>query len=493
MIQKKTKIVCTLGPSSSTYDVIKDMYDAGMDVVRLNFSHGSHAEQLKQVQLVRQLNQVVDFPVAILLDTKGPEIRTHLFQDGKAKITKGSTVHIHSQEILGTPEAFSINYSGLVHDVRVGTHILIDDGYLSLLVTDVDTTQGIITTLAENSHVCKDRRGVNVPDADLNLEFISDKDKADIVFACEHNLDFIAASFTRTKEDVLAIREILKDNGKEHIQIIAKIENRTGLNHLDEIIEVADGVMVARGDLGVELNVEQVPLIQRQMIEKAHIQRKIVITATQMLESMIENVTPTRAEVSDIANAVLDGTDAIMLSGETAIGKHPVKVVQMMAKVAATIEPSMNLEKMIKRVGRKPITNNNARAIGNSVAYASKDLPVAAIICVSNTGYTAKLMSQYRLRVPIFALVKTKDIARSVALNYGVYAKVQEQALDQFESAVSKGIDHVMHYKYILKPFGGDRVIVTAGLPLGQTTSQTNTMQIIKFKDNEEWLREWNS
>jgi pyruvate kinase len=290
MIQKKTKIVCTLGPSSSTYEVIKQMYDAGMDVVRLNFSHGTHEEQLKQVELIRQLNQEVDFPVAILLDTKGPEIRTHSFQDGKVKILKGSTVLIHTREILGTDQAFSINYPGLVNDVNVGKHILIDDGYLTLLVKEIDVANGIIITKAQNSHVCKDRRGVNVPDADLHLEFISDKDKADIEFACKHDLDFIAASFTRTKEDVLAIREILKANGKERIQIIAKIENRTGLNHLDEIIDTADGVMVARGDLGVELNVEQVPLIQRQMIEKAHIQRKIVITATQMLESMIENV-----------------------------------------------------------------------------------------------------------------------------------------------------------------------------------------------------------
>jgi pyruvate kinase len=493
MIQKKTKIICTLGPSSSTFDVLKDMYDAGMDVVRLNFSHGTHEEQLERVKLIRQLNKDVPFPVAILLDTKGPEIRTHTFQEGAVKIVKGSTVSIYMDERVGDETSFSVNYPNLIHDVKVGTHILVDDGYLTLLVKEIDFKKGIITTKAQNSHICKSRRGVNVPDVDLSLEFISDKDRADIEFACKHDLDFIAASFTRTKEDVQAIREILAANGKDHIQIIAKIENRTGLNHLDDIIDVADGVMVARGDLGVELNVEQVPLIQRQMIEKAHIRRKIVITATQMLESMIENVTPTRAEVSDIANAVLDGTDAIMLSGETAIGKHPVKVVQMMAKVAATIEPSMNLEKMIKRVGQKPITNNNARAIGNAVAYSSKDLPVAAIISVSNTGYTARLMSQYRLRVPIFALVRSKEIARSVALNYGVYAKVQEQQLDNFEKAAEKGIEHVMRYKKILKPLGGDRVIVTAGLPLGQTSSQTNTMQIIKFKDKEEWLREWNS
>ena len=493
MIQKKTKIVCTLGPSSSTFDVIKDMYDAGMDVVRLNFSHGTHEEQLERVKLIRKLNKEVAFPVAILLDTKGPEIRTHTFKDGAVKIIKNSTVLIHTTEVVGDETAFSINYPNLIDDVKVGTHILIDDGYLTLLVKAIDKKKGIITTRAQNSHVCKSRRGVNVPDADLSLDFISDKDRADIEFACDHDLDFIAASFTRTKEDVLAIKEILKVKGKENIQVIAKIENRTGLNHLDEIIEVAEGVMVARGDLGVELNVEQVPLIQRQMIEKAHIQRKIVIIATQMLESMIENVTPTRAEVSDIANAVLDGTDAIMLSGETAIGKHPIKVVQMMAKVAATIEPSMNLEKMIKRVSQKPITNNNARSIGNSVAYSSKDLPVVAIISVSNTGYTARLMSQYRLRVPIFALVRTKEIARSVALNYGVYAKVQDKAIDNFERAAEKGIEYVMKYKKILKPLGGDRVIITAGLPLGQTSSQTNTMQIIKFKDKEEWLREWNS
>ena len=493
MIQKKTKIVCTLGPSTATLDILRDMYDAGMDVVRLNFSHGTHEEQLERVQMIRQLNEEVPFPVAILLDTKGPEIRTHSFQGGAATITKGSTVTITMDERVGDATSFSVNYPNLVKDVKIGTPILVDDGYLSLIVKAIDVDQGVITTKAQNTHVCKSRRGINVPEIDLTLDFISEKDLADIEFACDHDLDFIAASFTRTKEDVVAIKEILHRKGKDHIQVIAKIENRTGLKHLDEILDVAEGVMVARGDLGVELNVEQVPLIQRQMIEKAHIQRKIVITATQMLESMIENVTPTRAEVSDIANAVLDGTDAIMLSGETAIGKHPVKVVQMMAKVASTIEPSMNLEKMIKRVGRKPITNNNARAIGNAVAYSSKDLPVAAIISVSNTGYTARLMSQYRLRVPIFALVRSKAIARSVALNYGVYAKVQDVAFDQFERAVAQGIEHVMKYKHVLKPLGGDRVIVTAGLPLGQTSSQTNTMQIIKFKDKEEWLREWNS
>jgi pyruvate kinase len=493
MIQKKTKIVCTLGPSTATLDILREMYDAGMDVVRLNFSHGTHEEQLERVHMIRQLNEEVPFPVAILLDTKGPEIRTHSFQGGAVTITKGSTVTITMNERVGDETGFSVNYPNLVKDVKIGTPILVDDGYLSLIVKAIDVDQGLITTLAQNTHVCKSRRGVNVPEIDLTLDFISDKDLADIEFACDNDLDFIAASFTRTKEDVLAIKEILQRKGKEHIQVIAKIENRTGLKHLDEILDVAEGVMVARGDLGVELNVEQVPLIQRQMIEKAHIRRKIVITATQMLESMIENVTPTRAEVSDIANAVLDGTDAIMLSGETAIGKHPVKVVQMMAKVASTIEPSMNLEKMIKRVGQKPITNNNARAIGNAVAYSSKDLPVAAIISVSNTGYTARLMSQYRLRVPIFALVRSKAIARSVALNYGVYAKVQDVAFDQFERAVAQGIEHVMKYKHVLKPLGGDRVIVTAGLPLGQTSSQTNTMQIIKFKDKEEWLREWNS
>ena len=493
MLQKKTKIIATLGPSTTSLDILRDMYFAGMDVVRLNFSHGSHEEQLARIQLVRELNKEVEFPVAILLDTQGPEIRTHSFEGGKATIKAGSKVLIHMKEITGTTTEFSVNYPKLIEDVSVGMPILVDDGYLKLIVDEIKTNDGIIVTTAQNTHTCKNTRGINVPEADLQLQFISERDRSDIEFGIANEVDFIAASFTRTKEDVEAIRAILAEHQEDRIQIIAKIENRTGLNHLDEIIEAADGVMVARGDLGVELNVEQVPLIQRQMIEKAHIQRKIVITATQMLESMIENVTPTRAEVSDIANAVLDGTDAIMLSGETAIGKHPVKVVEVMAKVASTIEPSMNIDKMIRRVSEKTINNKNARAIGNAVAYAAKDLPVAAIISLSNTGYTAKLMSQYRMAVPILALVKSKAIARKVALNYGVYAYVLDRELDNFEKAVTKGVEHVMRYKTILRANGADRVIVTAGLPLGQTSSQTNTMQIIKFKDNEAWLREWNS
>jgi len=395
-------------------------------------------------------------------------------------------------EILGNESEFSVTYKELINDVEIGKNILVDDGYLILEITDLDLENQIIVTKAVNTHEIKNRRGINVPSADLKLPFISPKDQSDIEYACDQGLDFIAASFVRTKEDVLAIRELLKDKGDCHIQIIAKIENQQGVKNLDEILKAADGVMVARGDLGVEVNLEQVPLIQRQMIEKAHIARKIVITATQMLESMVENFTPTRAEVSDVANAVLDGSDAIMLSAETAIGKDPVRVVETMSNIARTIESSINVDKMTNRVKRKQSKNRNAKAVALSIAQCVEDLPIVAVISLSKTGYTARLMSQFRLNSPVLALVDNKEVARALSLNYGVYPYVMSEEMENFEKATEFGMQHIMRYKNFLKNLG-DRVIVTAGLPFGKTTSQTNTMQIVKFRDKKEWADEWNS
>lgn len=492
MIKKKTKIICTIGPKSESPEMLAKLAEAGMNVARLNFSHGDHAEQLTRIERVKKLNKTLQFPVGILLDTKGPEIRTHLFDGDQATIIEDSTVEIHMNEILGDASKFSITYSRLIEDVEIGKNILVDDGYLILEITGIDKSRDVIITRAVNTHEVKNRRGINVPNVELKLPFISEKDKADMLFGCEQHVDFIAASFVRCKEDVLAIRELLQGRENCHTQIIAKIENQQGVNNLDEILEVADGVMVARGDLGVEVKVEKVPLIQRQMIEKAHVARKVVITATQMLESMIENVTPTRAEVSDVANAVLDGSDAIMLSGETAMGDHPVLVVETMTKIANTIEGSINFKKMKNRVKRKQSENRSAKAVAMSIASCVEDLPVASVICLSKTGYTARLMSQFRLKSPVLALVESKDVARALTLNYGVYPYVLKGNLSNFEKATEVGVEHVMKYKDTLRHIG-DRVIVTAGLPFGHTTSQTNTMQILKFKDYPKWSDEWNS
>lgn len=492
MISKKTKIICTIGPKSESVEMMMKLAKAGMNVARLNFSHGDHAEQGARIEKIREINKSLEFPVGILLDTKGPEIRTHHFVGDRVTIQEDSIVEVHMNEIMGDATKFSITYDRLIEDIEVGKQILVDDGYLILDVVDIDKAREVIITKAVNTHEVKNRRGINVPNVDLKLPFISEKDKADMEFGCDQQVDFIAASFVRSKEDVLEIRELLSKKENCHIQIIAKIENQQGVNNLDEILEVADGVMVARGDLGVEVNVERVPLIQRQMIEKAHVARKIVITATQMLESMIENVTPTRAEVSDVANAVLDGSDAIMLSAETAMGDHPVHVVETMSKIAYTIEDSINVKKMKNRVKRKQMENRSAKAVALSIASCVEDLPVASVICLSKTGYTARLMSQFRLKSPVFALVENKNVARALTLNYGVYPYVLDEHLDNFEKASEVGVEHIMKYKNQLRHLG-DRVIVTAGLPFGHATSQTNTMQILKFKDYPKWSNEWNS
>ena len=492
MIKKKTKIICTIGPNSESIEMLRELAEAGMNVARLNFSHGDFEEQKVRMDRVKEINKTLEFPVGILLDTKGPEIRTHGFKGGKATILENSVVEVHMNEIVGDASAFSITYNSLIEDIEIGKNILVDDGYLILKVEGHDYERQVILTRAVNTHKVKNRRGINVPNVPLKLPFISVKDKADMEFGCDQDVDFIAASFVTRREDVLEIRELLEKKGNCHIQIIAKIENQQGVNNLDEILEVSDGVMVARGDLGVEVRVEKVPLIQRQMIEKAHIARKVVITATQMLESMIDNVTPTRAEVSDVANAVLDGSDAVMLSAETTIGKHPVLVVETMTRIANSIEESINVKKMTNRVRRKQSKNRSAKAVALSIAQCVKDLPVAAIICLSKTGYTARLMSQFRLKSPVLALVENKQVARALTLNYGVYPYVLKEQLTNFEKATEAGVLHVMKYKEELR-YLGDRVIVTAGLPFGQTSSQTNTMQILRFRDNKKWSDEWNS
>ena len=335
---KKTKIVCTIGPASESVETLVQLIEAGMNVCRLNFSHGDHDEHLARIKNIREASQITGKMVAILLDTKGPEIRTHNMKDGIVSLVSGETVRISMTEVEGTKEKFSISYEGLINDVVVGNHILLDDGLVDLEVTDLDTANGEIVTVVKNSGILKNKKGVNVPGVSTNLPGITDKDAADIIFGIEHDVDYIAASFVRRASDVLAISEILEKHDATNIQIIPKIENQEGIDNIDEILKVSHGLMVARGDLGVEIPTEEVPIAQKMLIEKCNRLGKPVITATQMLDSMQRNPRPTRAEAGDVANAIFDGTDAVMLSGETAAGDYPVEAVTTMATIAIRAE-----------------------------------------------------------------------------------------------------------------------------------------------------------
>lgn len=468
----QTKIICTIGPGSNNLETMKGLVNAGMDVMRMNFSHGSYEDHGNELKLLKQVNKDLNTHIAALLDTKGPEIRTHKFENGKVQIEEGSRVTIHMNEILGNEKEFSVNYAKLANDVVVGDTILVDDGYLELKVVDIHPDD-TITTLALNTHVVKDRRGINVPGVKLHLDFISEKDREDIMWGCKNKVDFIAASFVRRATDVLEIRDILKKQGDCHIQIISKIENKEGVDNIDEIIEVSDGIMVARGDLGVEVPAEDVPIIQKMIIEKCHSAGKISVTATQMLESMIEHPRPTRAEVSDVANAIYDGTDAIMLSGESAIGKYPIESVRTMNRIASKIESQLDRKNLVKRANEE---SKHTRAIETSiaisVAYTVIQSKVDLIITPTMSGNTAKIISKFRPNAKIVALCPNETIAHGLALHNGVDPVVFPLEPNT-ESVIKNAI------AYIKKEHGivpGNRVIITGGFPIG---SPTNGMRII--------------
>jgi len=467
----QTKIVCTIGPATETKDMIRKLIYAGMDVVRLNFSHSHYAEHKARLDTLRELNEELNTNVASLLDTKGPEIRTHKFKEGYAKITVGSEVVIHMDEIEGDSTKFSVTYPDLFKDVEIGGIIVVDDGYLGLKITDVDEKNHLIKTVAMNTHTIKDRRGINVPGVELGLDFISEKDREDIKWGCKHDIDFIAASFVRRKEDVIAIKKIIKDHCDRKIQIIAKIENQEGVNNIDAIIEEADGVMIARGDLGVEVPPEEVPVIQKEIIRRCHIKGKITITATQMLESMQENPRPTRAEVSDVANAILDGADATMLSGESAIGKYPIESVEVMRNIARRMEMEISRIDLINRANSEAtcdIPSNIAMSAARAVLQGEVDL----VIAPSVSGTTARLLSKNRPNTMVLALVPDARKARSLSLNHAVHAVPFKLGTDT-ESLIKRSIEYVKKEK-LAEP--GDRVIITGGFPLGTTT---NSLRII--------------
>ncbi|RFU70739.1 pyruvate kinase [Peribacillus saganii] len=469
---RKTKIVCTIGPASESVDKLTQLIEAGMNVSRLNFSHGDHEEHGQRIANIREAVQKTGKQVAILLDTKGPEIRTHNMENDAIELTAGSSVTVSMNEVLGTKEKFSITYPGLIEDVEPGSKILLDDGLIGLEVKEIRRENQEIETVVLNPGTLKNKKGVNVPGVSVKLPGITEKDAKDIVFGIEQGIDFIAASFVRRASDVLEIRELLHKNNAPHIQIIPKIENQEGVDNIDEILEVSDGLMVARGDLGVEIPAEEVPLVQKQLIKKCNTLGKPVITATQMLDSMQRNPRPTRAEASDVANAIFDGTDAIMLSGETAAGAYPIEAVQTMHNIASRAESALNHRELLSKRS-KDSEHNVTDAIGESVAHTALNLEVDAIITPTESGHTARMISKYRPKAPIIAVTSKDHVSRRLALVWGVYPQIGPEATttdDMLESSIQESLNSglVSH---------GDLVVITAGVPVGETGT-TNLMKI---------------
>ena len=466
---KKTKIVCTLGPASDSEEVLTQLVENGLNVCRFNFSHGSHEEQKARMDTAKKVREKLNLPIALLLDTKGPEIRTGNFADPEVLLEQGSQFIITMDEVLGTKEKCTVSYKGLINDVKVGDTILIDDGLVGLRVTEIKDQD--IICVVENSGIVKNHKGVNLPGVKINLPALTEKDISDIEFGIEQGIDFIAASFVRKASDVLAIREILENNNATHIQIISKIENQEGVENLDEILQVSDGLMVARGDLGVEVPTEEIPIIQKNMIKKCNELGKPVITATQMLDSMIRNPRPTRAEVTDVANAIYDGTDAIMLSGETAAGKYPVEAVKVMASIAKRIEETLDYEELLKASNLKGSTVTDA--ISYATCTTAVELNASAIVTSTSSGHTARMVSKFRPKTPIVAATDSEVTKRQLSLSWGVYTAKAPKASNTDE-VVEYSIDVAKEAGYVNE---GELVVITAGVPVGESGT-TNLIKV---------------
>lgn len=469
-MKRKTKIVCTVGPSIDTPEMIDKMIDAGMNVARLNYSHADHVEHGRRIDMIREVAKNKNRYIGIMADTKGPEIRTGQFENGIATYKKGDKVEVLKEPVLGTRERFHIDCKELFDDIQVGDYLLIDDGKMKLTVLEAANDK--LVCEINNSGSIRTKKGVNVPNAKLSMPFVSSKDYDDIVFSAEKGVDMIALSFVRRKEDVLEIREILKKAGKPKIELIAKIENQEGVDNLESILEVSDGVMVARGDLGVEVSTELVPLYQKRIIKMANAMGKPVITATHMLESMVYSPRPTRAEASDVANAILDGSDAIMLSGESAAGEYPVEAVLTMDTIAKAIEDSIPYgERLQRAIQTSQQTVNDA--IGIAVSQTALALPKAeVIIAFTETGGTAKRMCKFRPSVPIIAVTDSIDTCQKLSYYWGVFAALKSIVTD-FSVSDKTAIE-------VAKEFGfqsGTTLIITSGW--AQKHGSTNTLRII--------------
>lgn len=467
---RKTKIVCTIGPSSESLENTKKLITAGMNVARLNFSHGDFEEHGNRIRTIRQACQELNKTVAILLDTKGPEIRLGKLKEEPIELVQGEYITLTTQEILGDKDRIPVTYADLPSDVHIGSTILIDDGLIGLTVVDIQGTE--IKCQIVNSGPIKSKKGVNVPGVAISMPGLTEKDINDIKFGIEIGIDFIAASFVRRASDVLEIRELLERHNARHIQIISKIENQQGVDNLDEILEVSDGLMVARGDLGVEIPAEEVPLVQKRMIEKCNRAGKPVITATQMLDSMQRNPRPTRAEASDVANAIFDGTDAIMLSGETAAGKYPVESVLTMSRIAERAESALHYREIFTKQANAAQTSVT-EAISQAVANSALDLDAKAIVTSTESGYTARMVSKYRPKAPIIAVTPDEQVKRRLQLVWGaipVSGKPATTTDEMFDIAVGGAMESGLVRL-------GDTIVITAGVPVGRSGT-TNLIKI---------------
>lgn len=467
---KKTKIICTIGPVSEKPEILEQLILSGMNAARLNFSHGNHEEHGKRIEIIKKLREKLSKPIAIMLDTKGPEIRTGDFKEGKIDVKEGQVFTFTTKDIEGDISSCSISYKNLPEDVKKGDTILVDDGLIGFRVESINGTEISCTVL--NSGTMGNHKGVNVPGVSIKLPSLTQKDIDDILFGVKNGIDIIAASFVRKSADIIAIRRLLENNHAADVVLISKIESREGVNNIDDILKFSDGIMVARGDLGVEIPVEDVPLVQKMIIEKCNKAGKPVITATQMLDSMIRNPRPTRAEVTDVANAIFDGTDCIMLSGETASGCYPVDSVKTMARIAERTEQSLDYYSMMEKRKTK-----SARTIQDAISFAActtaAELGVSAIITATVTGYSARKVSKFRPQQPIIAVTPFESAARKLSIVWGVYP-IMADKMETDENIIDVSVEKALQSGLVKK---GEIVVIAAGIPTG-FTGTTNMIKV---------------
>ncbi len=468
----KTKIVCTLGPASRTEKVMTEMLRAGMNVARLNFSHGTHEYHKEMIETFRAARDKLGVPAAVMLDTKGPEVRLRTFQNGTATLCEGATFTLTTEDVEGDDTRVSVSYADLPSQLKPGDRVLIDDGRLELRVTDLTETD--VTCVVVIGGEVSNRKGVNIPGVHLDIPYLSEQDMADLRFGVEMDVDYIAASFVRTADDIIAMRNYLDYYGGHNIRILAKIENAEGIENFESILEAANGIMVARGDMGVEVDYERLPGLQKRFIRRCYQSGKVVITATQMLESMIHNTTPTRAEITDVANAVFDGTSAVMLSGETAMGDHPARVVKVMGRIAAQAEKdAFEIGAYRAIAGHERYTGDATDAICDAACTTARDLGAAAILTVTRSGYTAQHLSKYRPSEPIVAATPDEKTYNQLALCWGVYP-IHAIYQPDTNVLVTHAVDCAKRFGYVK---AGDRVVVTAG-----GTGESGTTDVLKVQ-----------
>ena len=466
---RKTKVICTIGPACEDAEILSEMCKVGMNVARLNFSHGTHEEQQRKIDLIKETREKLHMPIAIMLDTKGPEYRIKTFKDGKIRLKDGDEFIFTTEEVVGDETQVSVNYKQLMENLKVGDTILVNNGLVIFKVIELDDTKARCEVIVGGE--LSNRKSMNFPNKVMKHEFLSEQDKEDLLFGIENEVDFVAASFVSQKQDIADMRQFLNEHGGSEIDIIAKIENRAGVENIEEICEIADGIMIARGDLGVEIPAMEVPSVQKYLISKCRLLGKRVITATEMLESMIQNPRPTRAELSDVANAVYDGTSAVMLSGETASGKYPVLAVKNMVETVEFTEKNVSYEKRFKNT--EFTIKNNLDAVSHSTCAMAIDVDAKCIVVNSLTGHTARMVSRFRCPVDIIGMTASKKGWRKLNLSWGVTPVLCEK----YETMEEMFTNDLKKAKEVFHLAEGDNVVLTGGVIDGNT-GNTNMIKV---------------